>query len=814
MNNSKIIIIAGVIIFAGAILFWFTRAEEESLGESCLSLYDAISQSQGDDPGQADYETYAGLKIPPLHPDEALERFILEEGFRIEVVAHEPMVIDPVAMDIDADGKLWVINMPSYNMMPVRDILENTGERTEEREQALREQIPDAPKGNVVVLEDTNSDGKMDTYRVFYEGLLLPRSIKVLKDGILLGEPPNLMFIRDTNGDGKGDDIEIISSDYETPRSPQSGPSALFWAMDNWMHNSHFPSLRRVDGQWQTKAFTPLGQWGMTQDNWGRLYSSSNSWPLQTHLVPHGYGERHPLFNVSAGMNFRIAPNEPVWPAHPTGVNRGYRVGDVTREDGTLKIGAGISSTVIYRGDQFGEEFIGNAFTPVGSGNLIQRIIIESDPAGIEAEAHFAYEDREFLASTDERFRPVNIYNAPDGSIYVIDMYRGLYDYVLWVTDYLGEYALEHDLDIPTGMFGRIYRIVRDDREINYNTPKFSELTPAEVVGYLRHGNGHLRDQAQQVLVQCSPSGVVTTLEGMVSNSSEEDWTRLHALWTLEGFDRSVYRQEQMNRTALQALEDNHPRVRAAAVRILEPAIAGNSEAVLVRLEELTAVEQAPYVRLQLLASLGESDSERALELIAAILNEHAGSPYFREMALTGVYHREGQLADLLRTKYNWSNDRSEEIDLLLTSLAEAIEERPERDLGHLSEAQQELYRHGETRYAICSACHGAEGQGMSGIGTALAGSEWVLGDPEILTRILLQGFDGGAAERGENIPNDMPGHAFLSDEDLAGIMTYMRQSWGNNASPIEPEEVKRIREESSGRTDIWSPDELRNLIE
>lgn len=814
MRTILAFLFTGFLILIGIAVFWQERGEETNLGESCLSLYKNIAESPADNPGAADYKTYSNLKKPPLHPEEAMQRFQLEEGFRIEVVAHEPMVIDPVAMDIDADGRLWVINMPSYNMTPVRHILENTGERTEERERALREQMPEAPLGNVVVLEDTTGDGKMDTYRVFYEDLLLPRAIKVLNDGILLGEPPNLWFIRDTNGDGRGDTREIISDQYTTPRSPQSGPSALFWAMDNWMHNSHFPSLRRENGQWRTRSFQPLGQWGMTQDDWGRLYSSSNSWPLQAHLVPYGYSERHPLFGISSGQNTRIAPNEPVWPAHAPATNRSYRIGVVAREDGTLKIAAGTSSTVIYRGDQFGNEYRGNAFTPIGSGNLIKRIILDGDPAEIETEGRFAYEGREFLASNDERFRPVNIYNAPDGSIYVLDMYRGLYDYALWVTDHLAEYALEHGLDEPSGMFGRIYRIVRDDREINYNTSKFSQMTPTEVVEYLRHRNGHLRDQAQQILVQCSPAEVIPALEEMVWGDSEEDWTRLHALWTLEGFDRSVYNRDQMRSTALQVLEDRHPRVRAAAIRILEPVIADNSEEILNRLKMLIDEEQAPFVHLQLLASLGESDSDTALHLIAAILDEHAESTYFRQMALTGAFQREEQLSGILQNQYGWGINRGEPYAELLTSLTEAIEERTEKDLSHLTEAQRELYDYGRLRYATCMACHGSEGQGISGIGPALAGSEWVKSDPDVLARIILQGFDGGAAERGENIPNDMPGHAFLPDEDLAGIMTYLRLSWGNDALPIEPNTIARIREATNDRSEFWSPDELRELLE
>ena len=804
-------------LIVGAVIFICSGCgKEQKLAQDCLSLSAGIAQSPGSDPGQADYETYAELKIPPLHPDDALKKFQLEEGFRIELVAHEPMVIDPIAMDIDADGRLWVVNMPSYNRMPVREILATTGERTEEREAALTARALEEPAdATIVVLEDTSGDGKMDKYRVFFEGLQRPLAIKVLVDGVLVGEPPNLWFIRDSDGNGKGDVKELVSGSYGPlpTASTQGGTNGLTWGLDNWIYSTHFPSLRRVDGKWKTRPFEVLGQWGLSQDNWGRLYSTNNSWPLQAHLVPHGYSERNPRHGLKTGKNVRIAPNGPLWPAHPTAVNRGYRVGTVTREDGTLQQATGVASTMIYRGDQFGEDYVGNAFTPEPAGNLIKRLIIEGDPAEIKAEARFAYEGREFLTSTDERFRPVNIYNAPDGSIYVVDMYRGLYDYMLWITDYLRDYAFENEMDIPTGMYGRIYRIVREGREVDFKQPKFSELTPSEVVEYLRHNNGWLRDQAQQVLVQCPSPEVVPPLIKMAVDHSENPWTRLHALWTLEGFPDNVYERQQLNELALQAFEDPHPRIRAAAVRILEPELEANSPGVLAKMEELSESEQAPYVRLQMLASLGESGSDKALQLIASLLNENVESPYFREMALTAVYQREEQLAYILRTQYGWNKERGSEYEGILVALAEGVEKKTQRNLSHLTKSQLSLYELGEMRFVTCIACHGAGGEGINGIGAKLAGSKWVEGEPEALVRILLHGFDGGAAERGENIPNDMPGHAFMSDKELAGLLTYIRQSWGNNASPVAPGEVNRIREESSDRKAFWTPDELRVVL-
>ncbi|MEX2402989.1 MAG: c-type cytochrome [Balneolales bacterium] len=810
MKNPRILFSSAILIVLAVLAaFWFNRGgADEAIVDCRMSLSTSIAQSPGTDLEETDYEAYADLKVPPLHPDEALEKFELEEGFRIEIVAHEPMITDPVAMDIDADGRLWVVDMPSY--MPVVDM--------GDWETAAREQVP---QGRVVVLEDTNGDGKMDKHRVFFEGLILPRAIKVLNDGVLIGEPPNVWHIRDTTGDGKGDSRELVYENYGDPNviNVESLTNGLVWGMDNWLHsaNDGVESIRRIDGQWQTRPFQRLGQWGMTQDNWGRLYSANNTRPLQTHLVPYGYSDRHPLFDVSTGKNFSISPSEPMWPAHAVGSNRSYQVGEEVREDGTLKRATSTLGPVIYRGDQFGEEYRNNAFTPEAAANMIKRIIIDGDPDQIDATARFAYEGREFLTSTDERFRPVNMYNSPDGSLYVLDMYRGLIQHARFLTDHLRDYAVERGLHIPTGKFGRIYRIVREDRNIDYNTPKFSELDPQEVVNYLSHKNGLLRDQAQQLLVQCSPEGVVPALEGLIRDESAEPYTRLQALWTLEGFERSTYSGEQLTDIALKSLDDQHSRVQAAAIRILEPAIAQNSGNVLNRLGQMVEEEATPFVQLQLLASLGESSDDSVLSLMARILHENSESAYFREMALTGTYQREGKMAEILRTEYDWSEEQSDDAEWVLTRLAEAQIEQPEVDHSHMTEFQRELFERGSQLYATCRSCHGAEGQGVSGIGPALAGSEWVQEDPDALARIVLHGFKGGVAERPRqavNVAGTMPAHGFMPDEDLAAIMTFIRQSWDNDALPIEPAEVARIREEAGDRSEEWSPDELRELLE
>src|SRR5690606_20772659 len=347
--------------------------------------------------------------------------------------------------------------------------------------------------------------------------------------------------------------------------------------------------------------------------------------------------------------------------------------------------------------------------------------------------------------------------------------------------------------------------IVREDRETDYNTPSYSEMRPEEWLEYLRHDNGFLRDQAQQVIVQLSPAELIPGLEAFALDTELSPYTRLHSIWSLEGFDRSVYGLDQLTDIALQAMKDAHPRVRAAAVRILEPVIAQGMEKVLAHLEQLLENETSSFVKLQLLASLGGSRDNAALDIMAGILDENSDSPYFREMAMTGVYTREQQMANILKGRFGWKAGSGDARDSLLTSLEKFGTKEDQQDLSHLTQVQIAVYEKGRQGYNTCMACHGKEGEGLDGIGPPLAGSAWVLAEPDIPVRIVLQGFAGGSAERGDSsIAGVMPGHSYLPDVEIAGILTFIRQSWGNNAAPIKAEKVAQIRRETKNRKETW----------
>jgi mono/diheme cytochrome c family protein/glucose/arabinose dehydrogenase len=792
-------------------------------------------------------------EIPPapvLTAEEALETFTLQPGFRIELVASEPLLHDPVAIDFDEDGRIWVVEMQSY--MPNVD---GEGEI--------------APVSRVVVLEDTTGDGRMDKSTVYLENLVLPRAIRVVAGGVLVGEPPNLWFTRDTDGDGRADEkISIYDRYSHREANPEHGPNGLLIGIDNWIHNAMFEGgrFRFVDGEWIRQPALMRGQWGISQDDYGRVFTNSNSDYLRADLVPNHYYSRNPNFPARGGVipgsmggvYEQMDRDQRVWPARITpGVNRRVQL----RDDGRLARFTAACAPLIYRGDQFPEEFRGNAFVAEPAAHFIRRSILREDENGVIRGSN-AYEEDEFLHSSDERFRPVNLYTAPDGTLYIVDMYRGILQHRQFVTTYLRNQIIERELEQPLGL-GRIYRVVHESREPGA-APTLSRAASAELVQHLSHENGWWRDTAQRLLIERGQQETVPLLQTMAKEHPDEV-ARIHALWTLEGL-RAVDQG-----LLLTAFEDASPRVRAAGVRVAETILA-NAGPVADALFRLLA-DSAPIVRLQATLSLGGvSEAARKEAAFARVLQEHAAQPFLIEAVLCGLPGRELEFIESLVAAPSWQEGaggrqnvftafagavmREGEpqrinrlLELVLTGdapewqrlgLLRGIEasrvtkltERPvaldhlaseptvhprpmevlaklewpqeETEEEELPAAMQELVQRGESRYQMtCSACHQAGGQGMEGLASGLVGSPWVLGDEHNLIRIVLHGKEGESLM--------MPPMGSLDDETLASILSYIRRSWGNSASVILPETVARVRE-GSDRAEPWTENELRAL--
>src|SRR5262245_60813002 len=379
----------------------------------------------------------SGDKSPALGPEDELKTFSMPPGWHAELVAAEPLVESPILVDFDPDGRLWVLELLGF--------LPDTSGR-DSRE----------PVNRVAVLEDTDGDGKMDKRTVFADGLVMPRALKVLDRGVLVAEPPNLWLMKDTNGDLKADTKDLVTNNYGNANAGiEHNANSLFWAMDNVMYSSeHTWDLRLKNGKLESIPALSRGQWQISQDDAGHVYRNVNDSPLYVDYTPSRYFLRNPNVVRTRGLYELLIEqmDATVYPVRPTrGVNRGYRdPGPFFRPDGSSIVIQGAGTPTIYRGDKYPAEYRNNAFITDSPTNLVHRFIVSDDGTG-KLSAKNGYERGEFLASSDERFRPVNLFDAPDGTMYVMDMYRGVVQQGGIWTEYLTSYIRTHDLELPVG---------------------------------------------------------------------------------------------------------------------------------------------------------------------------------------------------------------------------------------------------------------------------------------------------------------------------------------------------------------------------
>jgi mono/diheme cytochrome c family protein/glucose/arabinose dehydrogenase len=559
----------------------------------------------------------------PLAPADSMKTFFMAPGYRVELVASEPLIQDPIVIDWDPEGRLWAVEMPGY-MHDIRASDEHD------------------PTGRIVVLEDTDDDGKMDKRTVFADGLILPRALKVLDLGVLVGEPPNIWLMRDTNGDLKVDTKESVTDQYGRREAQvEHNANSLTWALDNWMYTSEvnmFLRLRR--GKIETRRTLARGQWGASQDDGGRIFRNTNESVLYVDLVPTQYYARNPSMLRTRGSYESLLGDDRevnvVWPVHPTpGVNRGYQNG-VLRADKSLATYTSVSAPLVYRGDRLPQETYGNVFVVEPAANVVSRIIVEDDGNGLYARR--AYDKGEFLAATDERFRPVYLSNAPDGTLYIVDMYRGIIQHRDYVTEYLRDQILARKLEQPTGL-GRIYRVVHDTTRRGPK-PALSRATPAELVAALSHPNGWWRDTAQRLLVERGDASAVPALSAL-AQSAPDPRARLHALWTLDGLD-SVTPQMIMR-----AFEDRSRDVRVAGVRLAERALLTPNPALQQAL--IRQIEDQDWaVRNQLTATIGELADDIRVPALALMLARRGDEPVVVDAAVSSAASVETALIERL----------------------------------------------------------------------------------------------------------------------------------------------------------------------
>lgn len=546
-------------------------------------------------------------------PELALKTFSVPEGFHVELVAAEPMVESPVAIHFDPRGRMYVVEMRGY--------MQDLGGNGE-----------DLPVGRIKRLESSKNNGVYDKATVFVDNLVMPRAVMAFGEGALVCVPPNLLYYQDTNGDGVADEHTVIDDKVgQLGGQPEHMPNTPIWALDNWIYLSqHGTRYRFSEGVWIKDSVATRGQWGQSMDDEGRLFSNSNGSLLNVNYLSPAHYARSPRFESPEGLYVPVMKNGTVWPTCSSrGFQSGFRESIVRKENSTLVNVTAACGPCIYRGDLFGGDFRGNAFACEPAGNLVKRMLLREEN-GLLTGSH-AYEQRDFFTSTDERFRPVNLNVGPEGALYVTDMYRGIIQHAYFMTPYLTEYIRTRQLEQPIDC-GRIWRIVPD-----YATPRPVTLPskPAELVQFLSHANGWVRDTAQRLLVCAGDAAVKPALRALLAPQNPP-LTRLHAFWTLEGLGEFTPAKNPGAADALRAFfADSDPRLRAAAVKLSDAGMAA----------EVAALATDPDAKVRgevafRLASLPAAEIQSSL-LRLAITQPH---PFVSDALICGYAGREGDL--------------------------------------------------------------------------------------------------------------------------------------------------------------------------
>jgi mono/diheme cytochrome c family protein/glucose/arabinose dehydrogenase len=589
-------------------------------------------------------------EAPVLSPADELKTMTLPAGYRLELVASEPLIQDPIVIDWDGDGRLWAIEMLGY-MNDIRASNEKD------------------PNGRVVMLQDTNRDGRMDKRTVFADGLVLPRALKVLDKGVLVAEPPNLWYMQDTNGDGKADRKESVTDSFgRREANVEHNANTLLWALDNWIHTSEADTfLRMKNGAFEVRRTIARGQWGASQDDAGRIFRNSNESALHVDLVPTPYYARSTALTRTRGsyefLGTATEDLNEVWPARPTpAVNRGYQAG-ILKPDGRLARFTAVCAPMVYRGDRLPAELYGSVFVAEPAGNLVSRIVVRDD--GTTLRGRKAYERSEFIASTDERFRPVYLSSAPDGTLYVVDMYRGIIQHRAYITEYLRDQLLSRGLEQPLH-HGRIWRVVRDGMRPG-PAPSFARATTAALIDALSHANGWWRDTAQQFLVQRGDKAAIAPLKRLAADASSPR-TLLHALWTLDALD--ALDAASVTRALAHPSRD----VRVSALRLSERWLREGDAAMQTAVLGL-ASDSDWAVREQLAASVGELPRGSKEAAMAAVLERNALDPVAMDAALSGLRGSEAAVLDTLLRAPEETPQRTTAITMLMATLVSAGED-------------------------------------------------------------------------------------------------------------------------------------------
>lgn len=563
----------------------------------------------------------------------------LEPGLRIELVAAEPLVVDPVAFAFDEDQILYVVENRGY---------------------------PDPAEGGtptrlgrIARLEDRDGDGRFDHRTEFVTGLTYPNGILPWNGGVFVTCAPDIYYFKDTDGDGIADIEKVVLTGFNSDKTAQIRVSHPILGLDGWIyvtsglnggevsspeHPDRPPvSFAAADGRFHPETFefeTTGGrsQFGLAFDAFGRRFGTSNRHPMQHIVMEPKYLRRnsHLLFNESTENVAKAEAEAVVFPISNAVTSADFipkLIG--LSHKGTFTSACGL---LVYQGTRLGHEHMGNAFICEPAQNLVQRQIVEPD--GVTFKSHLPYENREFLSSSDTWFNPVFLGEGPEGALYLADMHRKVIDHPSYVPE-----EARGGLDFESGKDkGRIYRIVAEDFEqgkVTTDYPISSSSESSALVQAMASKEEWVRATAHRLLLQRKEGFDVGALEELAEKAAVPE-TRVRALWLLQSFN-------QLKPELLEiAMRDQHGGVREQA--ILLGASLWKSDQALLPLLVRASEDGEMRVRFAAALMLGELQQTDAGQALARIAAENGEDKWIRAAVLSGIGNRLPEFLEMFGT--------------------------------------------------------------------------------------------------------------------------------------------------------------------
>ncbi len=608
---------------------------------------------------------------PPVAPLETYDTFQRKPGFLVSIVATEPMIVDPVAIDFSTDGKLWVLEMHDYP----------SGMDGNNK-----------PGGRVKLLEDTNRNGEYDKVTTFLGDLPFPTGLMQWRKGVIVCAAPDILYAEDTDGDGKADIVKKLFTGFAT-HNYQARVNSLRWGLDNWVYGSGGLFGGKIKSEItgeeidcsgrdfrmnpDTGALEPVGgisQQGRARDDFGNWFGCDNSVFLWHFPLPDRYVRRNPHITGPEPRVFAVKDPQAniLFPVsrtmerynHPTSANR-------------TTSAAGLE---IYRDNLIGDEFYGNSFGGETVHNLVQRFVLT--PHAATYQAHRAEDEKEsqFFASTDNWFRPVEIRTGPDGALWIVDMYRLVIEHPRWIPeDRLA------GLNVRAGEDkGRIFKTYPYGKKLR-PVSDLTKLSAGDLVELLDTPNGTMRDLIHRELYQRQDRSITKALKKLIIET-ELPAVRVQALGILDGINR-LGPEDVFN-----ALQDEHPGVRREALRLSESFLVGNSD----RLNELwwspalpmihkkleAMLDDPEYiVRYQLALTLGEWKNPKAGKLLAELASRNVSDFWIRSAILTSAQRDPATILEAVLATEEGTDGRGEMVTQLIATGAGSSDPKIQQSL-------------------------------------------------------------------------------------------------------------------------------------